>query len=80
MIDALLAVNSVPRISQVQLIYRASLAAPQFAPGTESLETILAAWDEIPWQDLAFPSVHWALNHHHAVEGQDRFVPFANPL
>jgi ADP-ribose pyrophosphatase YjhB (NUDIX family) len=34
-IDALLAVYSVPRISQVQLIYRATLAEPGFAAGPE---------------------------------------------
>ena len=78
-IDALLAVYSVLRISQVQLIYRATLAAPDFSPGVESLETKLVAWDEIPWDDLAFPSVHWALNHHRSVEGKAQFVPFANP-
>ena len=78
-IDALLAVYSVSRISQVQLIYRARLASLEFSPGIESLETKLVAWDEIPWDDLAFPSVHWALNHHRAVEGQGQFAPFANP-
>ncbi len=43
-IDALLAVYSVSRISQVQLIYRATLATPEFSPGIESLETELVAW------------------------------------
>ncbi|WP_300302732.1 NUDIX hydrolase, partial [Ferrovibrio sp.] len=66
-IDALLAVYSIPRISQVQLIYRATLAAPDFAAGPESLEVRLFDWGEIPWSDLAFPSVHWALNHYRAV-------------
>jgi len=78
-IDALLAVYAVPRISQVQLIYRATLANGEFAPGVESLETELVAWDDIPWTELAFPSVHWALNHHRAVAGQPHFAPFANP-
>lgn len=79
-IDALLAVYSVARISQVQLIYRAHLTAPDFAPGTESLETKLVTWDEIPWNDLAFPSVHWALNHHREVAGRTAFPPFSNPM
>lgn len=78
-IDTLLAVYSVPRISQVQLIYRATLASPQSAPGTESLETKLVTWEEIPWDELAFPSVHWALNHHRSVEGRNNFAPFSNP-
>ena len=33
-----------------------------FAPGTESLEVRLFAWDEIPWGELAFPSVRWVLD------------------
>lgn len=78
-IDALLAVYTVPHISQVQLIYRASLSAPDFAPGPESLETRLFAWDDIPWNQLAFPSVQWALHHARGVEGRTVFAPFTNP-
>jgi ADP-ribose pyrophosphatase YjhB (NUDIX family) len=62
-IDGLLAVYDIPRLSQVQLIYRARLYGPELAPGPESLEARLFAWDEIPWPDLAFPSVGWALQH-----------------
>lgn len=62
-IEGLLAVYSIPRISQVQLMFRARLASPAFAPGPESLEVRLFAWDEIPWGELAFPSVKWALDH-----------------
>lgn len=78
-IDRLLAVYSIPRISQVQLIYRARLARPQFAPGPESLDARLFAWGEIPHGELAFPSVRWALAHYREAEGRDEFAPFANP-
>lgn len=78
-IDALLAVYNVPRISQVQLIYRASLREPVFAAGDESLEVALYDWDDLPWDDLAFPSVHWALNHFKEVAGQPAFEPRTNP-
>jgi ADP-ribose pyrophosphatase YjhB (NUDIX family) len=60
-IDGLLGVYDVPRLSQVQLIYRAHLEACEFAAGEESLEARLFRWDEIPWTELAFPSVHWGL-------------------
>jgi ADP-ribose pyrophosphatase YjhB (NUDIX family) len=63
-IDGVLAVYDIPRISQVQIIYRAHLDAPAFAAGAESLEVKLFAWDEIPWDELAFPSVRWALDHY----------------
>jgi len=78
-IDALLAIYTIQRISQVQLIHRATLAEPGFAAGPESLEVALFAWEEIPWDALAFPSVHWALVQHRAVEGRTGFPPFANP-
>lgn len=78
-IDSLLAVYNIPRISQVQLIYRAQLAKPDFAPGPESLEVALYEWGDIPWDGLAFPSVLWALNHHREVAGQKVFSPFVNP-
>ncbi len=61
-IDGMLAVYSIARIGQVQVLFRARLASPGFAPGPESLEVKLFAWDEIPWDDLAFPSVRWVLN------------------
>ncbi|GAB2177277.1 NUDIX hydrolase [Dongia sp. agr-C8] len=78
-IEALLAVYSIPRLSQVQLIYRAHLAAPGIAPGPESAEVGMFTFDEIPWKELAFPSVHWALGHDREVAGQAHFAPFVNP-
>jgi ADP-ribose pyrophosphatase YjhB (NUDIX family) len=63
LIDDILAVYNIPRISQVQVIYDARLADPDVEAGEESLEVALFRWDEIPWADLAFPSVHWALRH-----------------
>jgi len=62
-IEGLLAIYDIPRISQVQLIYRARLLDEAVAAGPESLEVRLFGWDEIPWDDLAFPSVRWALHH-----------------
>jgi len=78
-IDQLLAVYSIPRISQVQLIYRGRLASAEIAAGPETLELDLFAWDAIPWDLLAFPSVHWALRDYHAVRGEAVFAPRGNP-
>ncbi|WP_417449488.1 NUDIX hydrolase [Kordiimonas sp.] len=78
-ITDLLAVYSVRHISQVHLMYRATLKTPEFAPGIESLEVALFDWEDIPWDELAFPSVHWVLNHHRAVRGKSGFAPFTNP-
>lgn len=78
-IDALLAVYSIPRISQVQLMHLATLVDPEIEPGPESLDVALVTWEEIPWNDLAFPSVKWALEHYAAVRHMDAFQPFTNP-
>jgi len=78
-IDQLLAIYSIPRISQVQLIYRARLVSPAVAAGPETLELDLFAWDAIPWDLLAFPSVHWALRDYQAVRDQAVFAPRGNP-
>jgi ADP-ribose pyrophosphatase YjhB (NUDIX family) len=64
-IDGILGVFSIARIGQVQVIFRARFAAsgpPAFGAGEESLEVRLFGPEEIPWDDIAFPSVHWALN------------------
>ena len=53
-INGLLAVYNIPRISQVQMIYNAELSSRVFGPGIESLEVDLFAWEHIPWEDLAF--------------------------
>ena len=78
-IDTLLAVYSIPRISQIQVIYRADLADPDIRPGVESLEVDLFAWSSIPWDEIAFPSVHWALGHFNTVRKRAVFAPFSNP-
>ena len=78
-LDALLAVYTVPHISQVQLMYRATLARPEFACGPESLEVKLFDWDSLPWDALAFPSVVWALRHYRETRHLSVFAPFVNP-
>jgi ADP-ribose pyrophosphatase YjhB (NUDIX family) len=78
-IDGLLAIYDIPRISQVQLIYRARLADPAIGAGPESLEVRMFLWDEIPWHDLAFPSVKWALDHFHEIGEAASFTTRGNP-
>ena len=58
-IDRLLAVYNVARISQVQTIYRARLQSADVRAGDETLEVGLFGWDDIPWDDIAFPTVRW---------------------
>ena len=78
-LDGLLGVYNIPRISQVQMIYRAKLRTPEISAGIESLEVGLYDWDEIPWGELAFPTVRWSLDHYREVIGQDIFSVRTNP-
>lgn len=78
-IDRVLAVYSVPRISQTQIIFRARLAAPDIAAGPESAAVMLASWSDIPWADIAFPTVAWALRHWRETREHADFPPFSNP-
>ena len=74
-VNDLIGVYNVSRLSQVHLIYRAKLINDFVSPGPESLEVQFFSWAEIPWNDLAFPSVHWALNHYKEVEKLVEFAP-----
>jgi ADP-ribose pyrophosphatase YjhB (NUDIX family) len=81
-IEGILGVFSIARIGQVQVIFRARFAdagQPRFAAGTESLEVRLFAPDEIPWNDIAFPSVHWALNAWRTTDIGPLGQPASNP-
>jgi ADP-ribose pyrophosphatase YjhB (NUDIX family) len=81
-IDGILGVFSIARIGQVQVIFRARFAAPGppvFGPGEESLEVRLFTPDEIPWEEIAFPSVHWALNAWRASGASPLGKPAGNP-
>ncbi|MDX1737463.1 MAG: NUDIX hydrolase [Alphaproteobacteria bacterium] len=77
-IDALLAIYTIPRISQVQMIYRAELVDGRFAAGEESLEVELFDWADIPWAELAFPTVVWALKQYAESKSKRDFAPYAN--
>jgi ADP-ribose pyrophosphatase YjhB (NUDIX family) len=77
-IDGLLAVYSIRHIGQIQLIYRATLRS-EVEPGPESEAVALLLWDEIPWAEIAFPSVRWALHQHRSLAGAPIGAPFGNP-
>jgi ADP-ribose pyrophosphatase YjhB (NUDIX family) len=81
-IEGILGVFSIARIGQVQVIFRARFTnpdVPHHAAGPESLEVGLFEWDRIPWDDIAFPSVHWALQAWRAGGTAPLGVPAGNP-
>jgi len=61
---SLFALFDIPHISQVYIMYRTRLLAPEFSAGTESLEVDLFQEQDIPWDQLAFPVIHETLQRY----------------
>jgi ADP-ribose pyrophosphatase YjhB (NUDIX family) len=82
-IDGILGVFSVSRIGQVQVMFRARFAdptvTPRFAAGPESLEVALFPWKRVPWDEVAFPTVRWALHAWHDAGPGPLGPPATNP-
>ncbi len=74
-IGPLLALFNLPHLSQVHLIYRATMLSPEHVAGPESQEVCLVPWARIPWDHLAYPSIRWTLDHWQATRHQDSFAP-----
>jgi len=64
-IDGFVGIFEIPRVSQIYVVHRGELTTPDFAPGPESLEVKLFDYADIPWDELAFSSVDWALKQVH---------------
>lgn len=71
----LLCVLEVPQVSQIYMVHRARLLAAEFGPTPESSEVRLMREDEIPWDELAFPTIWQALRFffEDRAAGQPRF-------
>ncbi len=91
-LQGILAVFSISRIGQVQVIFRAGLARgpdgmgegstaslPGYGPGPESLEVGVFGWEDIPWDQIAFPSVRWALDAWRRLGAAPIGAPAGNP-
>lgn len=57
----LIGVYTVRHIGQVHMFYRGVMQTQAFHPGEESEQVQLFDWDDIPWSELAFPTIEWAL-------------------
>ena len=57
----LFALLNVAHVHQVHMFYLARLVDLDFHPGEESLEVQLFTESEIPWDDLAFPTIRKTL-------------------
>ncbi len=69
----LFALLDIPHISQAYAVYRARLIGEHFAPTPESSEVQTVDVDQVPWEELAFPSVSTALRLYVEDRGAGRF-------
>jgi ADP-ribose pyrophosphatase YjhB (NUDIX family) len=64
---------NLPHISQVYMLFRARLLDLDYSPGEESLEVDLFTREQVPWQQLAFPTVALSLQRFFEDRDQNRF-------
>ncbi len=63
-IGSLLSIVNVLHAAQVHVMFRARLLSADHGAGVESLETGLFAEEAIPWADIAFASIRFALERY----------------
>ncbi len=70
----LMAVINVPHARQVHVMFRGTLVGGRYGVGHESLEVELVDPEDIPWAEIAFPSVTFTLERYLAdrAEGNER--------
>ena len=71
-IHGLYTLINLPHINQVYMIFRADLDGG-FDAGPESLEVALFEEHEIPWGELAFPTIERTLRHFYDDRREDAF-------
>ncbi len=72
-IEQLYCMYNIPRIGQIYVLFKAQIIDGQFGAGEETLESRLFSEEEIPWDQLAFPSVERTLKHYFADLKQQHF-------
>ena len=65
-IGPLYSLLNVPHAEQVHLFYLANMTSPEFHAGEESLEVALFQEQDIPWNEIAFPTVKQTLEWYFA--------------
>ena len=54
---SLYTVLNIPHTNQVYMMFRSKLLNLDFGPGSESLEVALFREEDVPWEELAFPTI-----------------------
>ena len=69
-VGGLLSVISAPDVHQVHLAFRGKMQGDTCGPTSESSEVLLMGEDEIPWREIAFPTIYFALRQFFADRAQ----------
>lgn len=72
-IGELFAIFNLPQINQVYMMFLAEMPEPDFAAGSESLACKLYEEGQIPWSELAFPTITHTLEFFFSDREQGRF-------
>ncbi len=73
-IEQLYCMYNIPRIGQIYVLFKANLIDGTFGAGEESIECRLFDEHEIPWTELAFPSVERTLRHYFEDRKNNSFI------
>lgn len=72
-VEQLYCMYNLPNIGQVYVLFKSQLIDGQFGAGEETIESRLFREHEIPWDQLAFPSVRQTLQHYFHDRKQQHF-------
>ncbi|MBL4794321.1 MAG: NUDIX hydrolase [Pseudomonadales bacterium] len=72
-VDGLYAIFDLPQLNQVYMFYKGQVINGEFGVGEESLEVALFSEEEIPWDELAFPTITRTLKHYFADREKNEF-------
>jgi ADP-ribose pyrophosphatase YjhB (NUDIX family) len=73
-IDLYMVIN-LPHVNQVYMMFRSRMKDRDFHPGPESLEVALFRREEIPWEELAFPTIRETLRYYYRDRDNGEFRP-----
>jgi len=79
-IGPLLALVNIPEAHQIHVFFHARLTASAFGAGEESLDAKLVGPEQIPWDELAFPSTRFALQCYLKEREQPTGKPYLTSL
>lgn len=65
---------NVSHIGQIHMFYRANMPKAEYGPGPESAEVMLMDEADIPWKQLAFPTIYLTLQYYFADRAAGRFI------